>query len=91
MDLRFRNPTDQTLQLMVWLNTTHLCGEIRAETTPAFSHQVFETDHHFERVGDSTYRCNSIWQRRIEQRSGSLVDERLLYRNRSLVMYSIDP
>ena len=90
VDLRFRNPTDQTLQLMVWLNNSHLCGEIRAEITPPFSYQVFETDHHFERVGDSIYRCNSIWQRRIERHSGTRIDERLLYRNRSLVMYPID-
>lgn len=90
LDLRFRNPTDQTLQLMVWINATHLCGEIRAQTAPPYVYQVFETDHRFERVGDALYRCNSIWQRRVDHHSGTTIDERLLYQNRSLVMYPIE-
>lgn len=87
VDLRFRNPTAQTLQLLVWLDQTHLCGELRAEELPAVAHQVRESDHHFEHCGDQTYRCNRIWQQQLDRRSGELVDERLLYANRSLVMY----
>lgn len=87
VDLRFRNPTDQTLQLLVWVEDTHLCGEIRAETMPPLSYHVFESDHHIEQLGEQRLRCNRIWQRRVDRRSGVTVDERLLYANRSLVMY----
>ncbi len=87
VDLRFRNPTDQTLQLLVWVDDTFLRGEIRSETTPPLSYHVFETDHHFEQSGDQRLRCNSIWQRQVDRRSGAVVAERLLYSNRSLVMY----
>lgn len=87
VDLRFRNPTDQTLQLLVWLDSSHLCGEIRAETTPPLAYHVFETDHHFEQEGERRLRCNRIWQRQVDRRSGAVVAERLLYANRSQVMY----
>ena len=87
VDLRFRNPTAQTLQLLVWLDETHLCGELRAEELPPVAYHVRESDHHFEHCGDQTYRCNRIWQQQLDRRSGELVDERLLYANRSLVMY----
>jgi len=87
VDLRFRNPTAQTLQLLVWLDETHLCGELRAEELPPLAYHVRESDHHFERCGDQTYRCNRLWQQKLDRRSGELVDERLLYANRALVMY----
>ena len=87
VDLRFRNPTAQTLQLLVWLDETHLCGELRAEELPPMAYHVRESDHHFERCGDQTYRCNRLWQQKLDRRSGELVDERLLYANRALVMY----
>ena len=87
VDLRFRNPTAQTLQLLVWLDETHLCGELRAEELPPVAYHVRESDHHFERCGDQTYRCNRLWQQQLDRRSGALVHERLLYANRALVMY----
>ena len=87
VDLRFRNPTTQTLQLLVWLDETHLCGELRAEELPPVAYHVRESDHHFEHCGDQTYRCNQLWQQQLDRRSGELVNERLLYSNRSLVMY----
>lgn len=87
VDLRFRNPTDQILQLRVWVDDTHLRGEIRAETLPPLAYHIFETDHHYEPQGERRLRCNRIWQRRIDRRSGALVEEVLLYSNRSLVMY----
>lgn len=87
VDLRFRNATDQALQLLVWVDDTHLCGELRAESPPPLAYHVFETDHYFEQDGEQRLRCNRIWQRQVDRRSGATVAERLLYSNRSLVMY----
>lgn len=90
VDLRFRNPTDQTLQLLVWVSDTHLCGELRAESMPPVSYHVIEKDHHFERDGEVHYRCNSLWQRQVDRHTGTTIAERLLIRNRSRVMYPIE-
>lgn len=87
VDLRFRNPTLQTIQLLVWLDATHLCGEFRAVELPPLSYHVFEKDHRYEHDGDERFRCNSIWQRQIDRRSGQTVAEVLLYANRSKIMY----
>ena len=91
VDLRFRNPTHEPLQLMVWLNETHLCGEIRACSPPQVRYRVIEKDHHFEEQQGQHYRCNSIWQQRLDRHNERVIEERLLYRNRSLVMYPITP
>ena len=91
VDLRFRNPTHEPLQLMVWLNETHLCGEIRACSPPQVRYRVIEKDRHFEELQGQLYRCNSIWQQRLARHNERVIEERLLYRNRSLVMYPITP
>lgn len=31
LDYRFKNNTDQTFQLIIYVTDTHLCGELRAE------------------------------------------------------------
>lgn len=87
VDLRFRNRTAHTMQLLVWLNDTHLCGEIRSLAQPPLAYHVVEKDHHYEHEGAARFRCNTIWQRQIDRRSGQQVGERLLYTNRSRVMY----
>jgi vancomycin resistance protein VanW len=87
IDLRFRNPTDQPMQLLVWLDTNHLCGEIRTLEPPPLAYHVVEKDHRYEQEGELRFRCNTIWQRQIDRRSGQLVHERCLYANRSRVMY----
>ena len=87
VDLRFRNPTEQTMQLLVWLDATHLCGEIRTLEPPPLAYHVVEKDHRYEQEGELRFRCNTIWQRQIDRRSGQLVHERCLYANRSRVMY----
>lgn len=87
VDLRFFNRTDQTLQLLIWLDATYLRGEIRAQVMPALAYHVFETDHRFEQEGEQRLRCNRIWQRQVDRRTGAVVAERLLYSNRSRVMY----
>lgn len=87
VDLRFRNPTSQPLQLLIWLSSTHLCGEIRSLRMPELAYHILEKDHHFEQLGELRFRCNTIWQRQVDRRNGKTVAERLLYRNRSRVMY----
>jgi vancomycin resistance protein VanW len=87
VDLRFRNPTAQTLQLRIWVEETHLYGEIRAETLPELAYHVVETDHHYDEQAGIRLRCNRIWQRQVDRRTGITVAERLLYSNRSRVMY----
>ena len=87
IDLRFRNPTTQNLQLLIWLSETHLCGEIRADLLPPLAYHILEQDHHFEEEGDALFRCNTIWQRQVDRYNGTTVATRQLYSNRSRVMY----
>jgi hypothetical protein len=51
------------------------------------AYHVVEKDHRYEQEGELRFRCNTIWQRQIDRRSGQLVHERCLYANRSRVMY----
>lgn len=64
VDLKLHNPTPHTFQLRLWLDETHLCGELRGEVANEFQYTVFETDHEFRQQWWGGYtRHNKIWKR----------------------------
>lgn len=91
VDLRIRNSTDQLFQLDVWLTDQELRGRVRTAAPLPTAYHLVELGHHFEQTPEGVVRCNEIWRRRVDRRSGTLVDEVCLMRNRSRVAYPVDP
>jgi vancomycin resistance protein VanW len=91
VDLRIHNPTDQPFQLDVWVTDQQLRGRLRTSVPLPMAYHLVELDHHFEQAPEGVLRCNEIWRRRVDRRSGNLVDEVCLMRNRSRVAYPVDP
>lgn len=87
LDYRFRNNSEQCLQLLIWLTETHLCGELRSEYAFPLIYRIEEEDHHFVREGEEYYRNSRIYKRGYDPKSGSLVSEELVLRNHSRVLY----
>ena len=87
IDFRFRNPTDQTMQLMVWCEGDELRGELRGEREPECRFSVTEEGHHFEKIGEKYYRISKIYRESHDRKTGLLVDKRLVRDNKSEVMY----
>jgi vancomycin resistance protein VanW len=93
IDLKFYNPTNQPIQICVWLDDTHLQGELRTTEPLPYSYKVIERDHKFTYVAHEKkyYRENALYQARIDRKTGKYVDERLLYKNHSEVKYIPNP
>jgi len=90
IDLQFYNPTSATYQLKLSLGDRFLDAELRASEAPEYTYTVFEKDHAFVREGDTVYRQNELWRRVSLRRTGALVREERIKRNRVRVQYQID-
>lgn len=88
-DLKLRNPTDDNLQLRLWLTPTHLVGQLRSDAEPPMRYEVLERDHRFVRDGDSVLRCNRIVRRPISESQESEDVEVTLFENRCRVGYPV--
>ena len=87
VDLVVRNDTAATFQLRTWVAERHLRGELRADRPMATSYRVDARHEEFLRIGDRVYRQNEIWRTTIDKRTGGVLGEELLKRNKALVKY----
>ncbi|MBD3276775.1 MAG: vancomycin resistance protein [Candidatus Aegiribacteria sp.] len=89
LDLMFVNPTKKDFQLKLWLDETHLRGEIRCSTPPVFEYSVEERNHLFLRRGEEVFRKNEIWKVKKEPETGKTLSSELLFENECLVRYDV--
>lgn len=89
IDLRFKNPTNQSFQIRTWLTSKHLKGAIYSNEEWDFSYHIKEKNHKFSKLNGQTFRENEIWRMVVDKRTGICVDEALLIQNFSEVKYQI--
>lgn len=88
IDLQVTNETDQAFQINLWLDETHLQGEICAENTINEDVQIEERNHMFRQQWWGGYtRHNEIWRIKINRDSGE-VQEELVTENHAFMMYN---
>lgn len=90
IDYRFKNNTDQLVQLLLWCDGDTLCGELRSERPFPWQYKLVEEDHHFCKEGDKYYRRSMIYREILDRESGDLLEKELVLNNRSEVMYDYD-
>lgn len=90
VDYRFRNDTDLTFQLVVWVDEKYLCGELRADRLPSVKYHVAVQDEAFVQETDGFYRTGKIYRRAIDRDTGNMVSCELLKENHARVMYTLD-
>lgn len=93
VDYRFKNNTEQDVQLLVWCEDGKLYGELRSEHEFPYSYELIEEDHHFQKEEDKYYRVSKIYRQVIQKATGNIIDRELIWDNHSLVMfdYSLIP
>lgn len=91
VDYRFRNDTDLTFQLVVWVDAKYLCGELRADRLPSVKYHVTAQDEAFVQEVDGVYRIGKICRRAIDRHTGDVVSCELLKENHARVLYALDP
>ncbi|GGF62829.1 hypothetical protein GCM10010912_04990 [Paenibacillus albidus] len=88
LDLQLCNETENTYQLKLWLDDTHLRGEWRCGEEQLYTYEVYESDHVISLEPWGGYiRSNQI-SRRIFSRTGELAGNEWITGNHALMMYS---
>lgn len=90
LDLRFKNETDQNLQLCLWCDEDNLYGELRCEKPVSQIYEIVEEDHHFKKKNDKYYSISKIYKVTKDKGSNQETDRRLILDNKSQVMYDYD-
>lgn len=87
IDYRFKNTTDQTVQLVTWIEDGELCGELRSERQYPCRYKLYEEGNRFVEENGKWYRLSKVWRSIIDRATGEELRRELILDNHSLVMY----
>ncbi len=87
IDYRITNNTDVTYQIIVYVNDTHLCGELRAEKAPSEEYRIESEGERFVRENGVVYRQGKVYRSRIDKKTGELIEKICIRENHAKVMY----
>jgi vancomycin resistance protein VanW len=87
VDYRFKNTSDQPVQLLCWCEGDVLRVELRSETEFPWSYEIVEENHRFEEVSGKYYRKSRIFRNVTQRSTGALLKKELILDNVSEVMY----
>lgn len=90
IDYRFKNNTNQNVQLLLWCDDEKLYGELRSENEIPWRYELIEENHHFEKEGEKYYRISQIYRNTIEKETGNNINKELIWDNHSMVMFDYD-
>ena len=89
LDYRVKNNTDNTYQLVTWVDGEYLRGELRALRRQSYSYHVHAVGEHFSREADGIYRCGEVVCDKIDRRTGVVVEQQVVRRNHAKVLYDM--
>lgn len=87
IDYRFKNNTNQDVQLVLWCDDEKLYGELRSQKEFPWRYELEEEGHHFEKEDDQYYRVSKIYRNTIEKSTEEIIGKELIWDNHSLVMF----
>lgn len=87
IDYRFRNNTDQDVQILVWIEDGELLGELRSEREFLYRYKLIEENHHFKKEGDKYYRISQVYRLVIDRATNEVLNKELILDNHSAVLY----
>jgi len=90
VDYRFKNNTNQDVQIFVWCEDGKLYGELRSEKEFSCNYELIEEGHHFKKEGDKYYRVSKIYRQVTEKNTGTVQEKELIWDNHSMVMFDYD-
>lgn len=88
IDYRFRNDTDQDVQLRLWCADGKSHGQLRSERAFDQTFELVEEGHRFRREDDGKfYRVSKIYRLTKDRATGAVLAKDLVLDNHSEVMY----
>ena len=87
IDYRFKNETDQTVQILVWIDGEELRGELRTEKEFPWQYELVEENHHFKKEGEKYFRISQVYRIVTDRESREELRKELILDNHSAVLY----
>ena len=86
-DYRFKNTSNQKVQILVWVENGELCGELRSEKEYPYRYKIIEENHHYRKEKKEYYRISQVYRIIIDRKTNEPIDKELILNNHSLVLY----
>lgn len=90
IDYQFKNNTDQSFQMLFWVENDKLYGELRSLKEFPYEYELVEEDHHFKKSNDKYYHKSKIYRLIKDKNGEEETKKELILDNKSLVMYDYD-
>lgn len=91
IDYKFKNNTDQEVQLLLWCENERLYGELRSEREFPYTFNLSEEGHHFHKEQNGKfYRISKIFKNTMDKATKKIVEKKLVLDNHSEVMFDYD-
>lgn len=90
LDYRVKNETDAVFQIIVYVNDTHLLGELRCEKDFDFKYHIAVEDEHFVEENGEVFRKGKVYRRKIDKKTGNILENTLIRENHAKVMYDTE-
>lgn len=87
LDYRFKNTTDQDVQILVWCEDGELCGELRSEKEFPYRYKLMEENHHYRKEGNQYFRISQVYKIIIDRKTNQEIKKELVLDNHSGVLY----
>ena len=87
MDYRFRNNTNHTFQLILYVTDKYLCGELRCDSQLDEKYHIYTEDEHFRKESDGIYRCGKVMRKCIDKITGLTTSVECIKENHAKIRY----
>ncbi len=87
IDFRFRNTTDQDVQLIAYCQDGRSFAELRSERPFPWRYSLVEEDLHFRKEGDKYFRCSRIYRETVDKETETMIRRDLVFDNHSEAMF----
>ena len=88
-DLRLKNNTSLTYQILLRIEDNHLCGELRSSNPQCATFRIDTVDARFTREDDEIYRNGKVLRRTLGEH-GEIINSEQLASYHAKVMYEIN-
>ncbi len=91
LDYRFKNTTDNPIQIRVWLDDEFLYGEIRSTVPLEQKYEIVEENSHFAKDENGVfYRNSQVYKLIMNKDTDEIIHKELILNNHSKVMYDYE-